>query len=86
MATRLLTPSLDRLPGFVDALREVRPHARDAARLPGVKLTTDTDNLASRKVTEHAGGVPVEPFDTPAAYGRAPGLRYRIALASSSAP
>ena len=51
------------------------------ARLEGldwVELTTDADNVASRRVIEANGGVLVEPFDKPAAYGGAPSLRFRI--------
>jgi RimJ/RimL family protein N-acetyltransferase len=48
--------------------------------LPWVELTTDPDNSASRRVIEANGGVLVETFTKPAAYGGTPGLRYRIAL------
>ena len=46
--------------------------------LPHVEITTDPDNLASQKVMLANGGVLVETFDKGAAYGHAPGLRYRI--------
>lgn len=48
--------------------------------LPWVELTTDPQNAASRKVIAVNGGVLVEQFTKPAAYGSAPGLRYRIPL------
>lgn len=50
--------------------------------LPYVEITTDMSNLASRRVIEANGGVLVEPFSKPAAFGGAPSLRFRIALAS----
>lgn len=65
-ATRALALLLTRLP---------------AEGLPWVELTTDPDNAASRRVIESNRGVLIEPFTKPAAYGGAPGLRYRIALA-----
>ena len=63
------------------ALRAVLPHARDEAGLPYVEVTTDPDNLASRRVIERAGGVLFEHFTKPAAFAGAAGLRYRIDLA-----
>jgi len=61
------------------ALGAVLPYAR-ALGLPYVEITTDPDNLASQKVITTNGGVLVEAFTKPAAFGGAPGLRYRIAL------
>jgi len=61
------------------ALRAVLPHAR-ALGLPYVELTTDPDNLASQKVITANGGVLIESFNKPAAYGNTPGLRFRIPL------
>ena len=61
------------------AVREVLPHAR-ALGLLYIEITTDLDNLASQKVISANGGVLVESFTKPAAFGNAPGLRYRIAL------
>ena len=52
--------------------------------LPWVELITDPDNLASRRVMEANGGVLVERFIKPAAYGGAEGLRYRIALGGTA--
>lgn len=48
--------------------------------LAWVELTTDPDNLASQRVITANGGVLVEHFRKPAAYGGGPGLRYRIML------
>lgn len=61
------------------ALRLALPHAR-AQGLPYVEITTDTDNLPSHKVITANGGVLIEPFTKPEAYGSAPSLRFRIAL------
>ena len=44
------------------------------------ELTTDADNLPSRRVIEANGGVLAEPFRKPAEYGGADGLRFRIPL------
>lgn len=51
--------------------------------LPWVELTTDPDNTASQRVIEANRGRLVERFEKGAAYGGAPGLRYRIDLAGS---
>ena len=61
------------------ALAALLPLVR-GERLPWVELTTDPDNVASRRVIESNGGVLVEQFTKPAAYGGAIGLRYRITL------
>lgn len=61
------------------ALRALLPLAREQG-LPYLEITTDPDNLASQKVISANGGVLVERFTKPEAYGRAPGLRFRIAL------
>ena len=61
------------------AVRAVLPYAR-AQGLPYVEITTDPDNLASQKVITANGGVLIESFVKPAAFGNSPGLRYRIAL------
>ena len=62
------------------ALALTLPLAR-AEGLRWVELTTDPDNLASQRTIERNGGVLVERFVKPAAYGGGPGLRYRIPLA-----
>jgi predicted acetyltransferase len=52
-----------------------------AVGLPYVEITTDSDNLASRRVIESCGGVLHERFSKPQQFGGRPGLRFRIALA-----
>lgn len=64
------------------ALQQLLPLAR-ALGLPHVEITTDTDNRASQRVIEKAGGVLHERFVKPAAFGSRPGLRYRISLSPS---
>jgi len=62
------------------ALLELLPEIRGLG-LPYVDLTTDVDNLASQKVLTANGGVLVERFTKPAAYGfDSPALRWRIEL------
>lgn len=62
------------------ALRELLPKLRGLG-LSHVDLTTDVDNLASQKVITSNGGVLVELFTKPAAYGPdSPALRWRINL------
>jgi predicted acetyltransferase len=64
------------------ALRAICAEAR-ARGLRWVTLTTDADNLVSQRVIAIAGGVLVERFVKPAAFGGKDGLRYRIDLAPS---
>jgi predicted acetyltransferase len=61
------------------ALRLLLPDAR-AEGLSWVELTTDPDNIASQKVITNNGGLLVETFDMPAAYGEGQKLRFRIPL------
>ena len=61
------------------ALQLVLPYAR-AEGLSFVELTTDADNLASRRVIEANGGTLIERFVKPAEYGGAESLRFRIVL------
>jgi predicted acetyltransferase len=61
------------------ALQQLLPLARSLG-LPHVEITTDSDNRASQRVIEKAGGVLHEAFVKPAAFGSKPGLRYRITL------
>lgn len=56
-------------------LERVRPEG-----LPFVELTSDVGNVASHRVIQANGGVLVERFRKPAAFGGAEGLRFRIAL------
>ena len=62
------------------ALRELLPEAR-AEGLRFVELTTDPDNVASRRVVEANGGVLVEEFVTPPFLGAQRKVRYRVELA-----
>ena len=60
------------------ALALLLPEAR-AEGLAWVDITTDPTNIASQRVITANGGVLVERFDRPAAYGGTPSLRYRVA-------
>ena len=66
------------------ALQLLLPQAKEEA-LSCIELTTDADNIASRRVIEANGGKLIERFYKPAAYGGAESLRYRILLAPPSA-
>jgi predicted acetyltransferase len=61
------------------ALAMMLPLAREQG-LASVDITTDPHNLVSQYVITANGGVLVESFDKGAAYGHAPGLRFRIGL------
>ena len=61
------------------ALRLLLPEAK-AMGLDYVELTTGPNNVASQRVIEANGGVLVERFRKPSAYGGTEELRYRIAL------
>ncbi len=61
------------------ALRQLLPDAR-LEGLPYVEITTDTSNVASRKVIEANGGVLFEQFVKPPQFGSTDGVLYRIAL------
>lgn len=62
------------------ALRALLPEIGGLG-LPCVDITTDVDNLASQKVITANGGVLVERFAKPTAYGPdSPALRWRIEL------
>jgi predicted acetyltransferase len=65
------------------ALRAVLPHAREVG-LPYLEVTTAVDNLISQRVIVGAGGVLVERFIEPPAFGAHECLRYRIAVAPSA--
>lgn len=62
------------------ATRALRLMVREAAALglPFVEVTTDPENVPSRRVIEAAGGNLFEHFVKPAQFGGHPGLRYRI--------
>lgn len=59
------------------ALREVLREAGSEG-LRYVEITTDPDNLPSRRVIEANGGVLVEEFVPPESLGTEPKLRYRV--------
>jgi predicted acetyltransferase len=60
------------------------PQAREEG-LAYVELTTDADNVGSRRVIEANGGKLIERFQKPAAYGGAEALRFRISLEPAAA-
>lgn len=62
------------------ALAQLLPVARSVG-LPFVEITTDPENIASRRVILANGGVLVEHFIKPPQFGSKPGLRFRIPLA-----
>lgn len=62
------------------ALQLLLPYAREE-RLAHIEITTDADNVASRRVIEANGGVLVERFRKPLIYGGAESLRFRIVVA-----
>jgi predicted acetyltransferase len=62
------------------ALQLLLPQAKEEA-LSYIELTTDADNVASRRVIEANGGTLIERFYKPAAYGAAESLRFHILLA-----
>jgi predicted acetyltransferase len=61
------------------ALREILPSLASEG-LRYVEITTDPDNMPSRRVIEANGGVLVETFVRPASLGGTPALRYRVDL------
>lgn len=61
------------------ALREILEEARGEG-LRYVELTTDPDNVPSQRVIEANGGVLVEEFVKPPAFGSKRALRYRVKL------
>ena len=61
------------------ALQLLLPQAGEEG-LAYIELTTDSDNIASRRVIEANGGKLIERFHKPAAYGGAESLRFRIFL------
>jgi predicted acetyltransferase len=65
------------------ALRQLIREAGDMGHLNGMQyleVTTQTENLASQRVIAKCGGVLVERYTEPLAYGGHEGLRYRIPL------
>ncbi len=72
-----VVPWKQRLGYATSALRLILPEAR-AVGLSYVEITTDPDNIASRRVIEANGGILVERFIKPPQFGSKPGLRFRI--------
>jgi predicted acetyltransferase len=66
--------------GYATQALRMLLNSLDEAGLTDVELTTDESNPASIRVIEANGGVLVERFTEPAAYGGGEGLRYRIDL------
>ncbi len=64
------------------ALQLLLPDARSEG-LPYVELTSDADNLASRRVIEANGGKLIEQFHKSTENGGAETLRFRIRLATA---
>jgi predicted acetyltransferase len=65
------------------ALQLLLPRAKEEA-LSYIELTTDANNIASRRVIEVNGGTLIERFYKSAAYGGAESLRFRILLSPPS--
>lgn len=74
-----VVPWKQRLGYATQALALILPEAR-AVGLDYVELTTDIDNIASRKVIETNGGLFVETFLLPGVHGEDLKVRYRIPL------
>lgn len=74
-----VVPHKRRLGYATQALRDTLPLAK-AEGLRYVEISTDHDNLASKRTIEVNGGVLVEHFAKPAAFGGTQALRYRIDL------
>jgi predicted acetyltransferase len=74
-----IVPWKQRLGYATLALQYLLPEARREG-LAYVEITTDPDNLASRRVIEANGGILHERFVKPTQFGGTEGLRYRISL------
>jgi len=66
--------------GYAKLALKLMLHRARAEGLEYVEITTDPDNIASRKVIEANDGTLIEHFRKPAQYGEKDGLRFRIAL------
>ena len=66
------------------ALQLLLPQASSEG-LPYVEITTDADNLASRRVIESNGGKLIERFHKSTEYGGAESLRFHIVFAEEAA-
>ena len=67
------------------ALRELLPSLAEEG-LRYVEITTDPDNMPSRRVIEANGGVLIETFIRPLSLGGTEGLRYRIDISRYKEP
>lgn len=74
-----VVPWKRRLGYATDALRQLLPLAK-AEGLNYVEITSDHDNVASRRVIEANGGKFIEEYTEPAEYGGGVALRFRIQL------
>lgn len=72
-----VVPWKRRLGYATQALALLLPDARELG-FPYVELTTDASNVASQRVITANGGMLVEHFNKPEAYGGAASLRFRI--------
>lgn len=66
--------------GYATRALQLQLPAAHAEGLEYVEITTDADNVPSRRVIEVNGGILVERFVKSAAFDSAPGLRYRVPL------
>jgi predicted acetyltransferase len=74
-----VVPWKQRLGYATQALRELLPEAA-AEGLAFLEITTEPENIASRRVIEANGGKLVKRFTKPPQFDGTPGLRYRIFL------
>ena len=76
---RLVWPSTDTLPSYVQALALLLREA-PAERLAYVQITTEPENLALQRVIRANGGTLVEEFIPVPAVGGTAKLRFRVLL------
>jgi predicted acetyltransferase len=76
-----VVPWKRRLGYATQALKQLLPETKKLG-LSYVEITTSHDNVVSKRVIESNGGVFIEEFPLPAAYGEGRECRYRILLAS----
>lgn len=76
-----VVPWKRRLGCATQALKQLLPEAKKLG-LSYVEITTSSDNVVSKRVIETNGGVFIEEFPLPSAYGEGIECRYRILLTS----
>lgn len=76
-----VVPWKRRLGYATQALNQLLPETKQLG-LSYVEITTSHDNVVSKRVIESNGGVFIEEFPIPAAYGEGIECRYRILLTS----